>query len=391
MIKKTAMMVLGLAAFVHAMHAFADEQDTLNFVAGITSRYDSNLFRTINDEESEQITGVSAGVRLNKQYSLQRFTAEASIVKNQYKNNGFLDFVAKNFNVAWYWALTPRLTGTISADRAESLNNFFFTRSTVQNIRTSQNQAFLADFNPGGGWHALAGFSRQSIQNSQNFFQDASYSANAVDFGVKYVFPSQSSITQLNHIRKGKFDDRQIDPSNLLDDGFKEVESEVIVDWKLTAKSTVNLRTSYIKRENDNFSIRDYSGFQANLRYFWEPTAKITVALSLGSNLSAFQDNQNSYTRVNSINLSPRYAVTPKINITAGLTYQQQEFLGEGPDPQTGSNRLDKLKSANVGVNWTPTRNSTIGLNLSREELDSSLEDFGYKANSALLSGNILF
>lgn len=387
--KKTILLFLvGSSVLIHPM-AFADAQDTFNFIAGITSRYDDNLFRTVNNEESDRSTGFYAGVRLDKQYSLQRFTAEATITRNKYSKNTFLDYDAKAFNLAWFWALTPRLTGKVSADRSETLNDFFFTQNRIQNIRTTQNQAFLADYNPGGGWHALAGISRSTNKNSQTFNQDASFSRNGVDFGVKYLFPSNSSITLMNHIRKGKFDDRQINPVSQFDTGFKQKESELILDWVLTAKSRVNVTTGYIRHESEDFSSRDFSGFQGSLGYNWSPTAKISVGFNTSSRLSQFQTDTDSYTRTNTLSINPRYAVTPKISVTSSLSMSEQKFLGRGPGTST-QNRIDDRNSLSLGIQWTPTLNSSIGITLQREELDST-ENIDYKNNSVTVLGNLLF
>jgi exopolysaccharide biosynthesis operon protein EpsL len=384
-------MVLLLANLQSVAHA--DEQDTLNFIAGITTRYDDNLFRAVGDGGSDTVVSPFVGLRLDKQYSLQRFRVNVNIADNRYRNNDYLNFVAKNFDASWLWAFTPRLTGSISANRSESLNNFNDTLNTLQNIRTDQTQAFSFHYNPGGGWHAIAGLTRRTSQNSQTFNQQASFSTNGVDFGTKYVFPSQTQISLLNHIRKGSIDDRQITTENedLFDRGFRENETEVRLDWFLTAKSTINIVTSYVKRKSDNFSQRDFSGFQGSVNYLWEPTAKITVALAASSDLNGFQTQFNSYARATTLSLTPRYQLSPKISLSSNLNILKREFLGEGPLVQVGRARSDDQKSYGVGLLWRPTRNSSIGVNLQHIELDSTEDFFDFESNTASISGNVLF
>lgn len=308
--------------------------------------------------------------------------------------NASLDYVAKNYNINWFWALTPRLTGTVSADRSQSLNDFNDTNSTIQNIRTNQNQAFLIDYNPGGGWHLLGGFSRQESQNSQTFFQDASTSSNSADVGVKYDFPSGSSIRLMNHIRKGKFDDRQIDTTAiafLQDTGYKETETEINLQWLLSAKSNLSITTAYLSRKNDNFSIRDYSGLEGTVAFNWLPTAKIGIRLTASSTLGNFQTDVDSYTRTNGISLRPTYSVTSKITLTANVGVSEREFLGDGYAVPTFASRKDDVQSAGIGVQWAPTLNSTVGINLQYREVDSNNDFFDYTSNTATLFGNILF
>ena len=94
--KKITFLLLSLIPFCMAVSARADQLDTLNFIAGISKKYDNNIFRVEDNEESEQITSAYAGVRLNKKYSLQRFTLDARVTKLDYSNNDFLNFTSKN-------------------------------------------------------------------------------------------------------------------------------------------------------------------------------------------------------------------------------------------------------------------------------------------------------
>ncbi len=397
--KKLLPHYLAIAALLFSANVFADQQDTLNFVAGVSTQHDNNLFKAPSNEESEQITSMFAGLRLDKQYSLQRFRANVTLTNNRYRSNDYLNFTSKNFDLAWLWALTPRLTGTISASRAESLNNFNDLRASAgsvsvvqqQNINTTQNQLFQADFAPGGGWHLLAGVSRNTQENSQTFNAVSSFSANSLDVGVKYDFASTSSITLMNHVRKGQFDDRPISAANLLDNGYKEREHEMRLNWILTAKSQLNLVASYLNRDHDNFSQRDFSGLQGGLTYNWLPTAKINVAIAAQSNLSTFQTDDASYARNNTFSISPSYAVTEKIRLVGNLSASKREFLGDAIPNSSKSGRKDTVKSLSVGVQWSPLRYLNLGFNVLRTNQSSNVDFFEFDDTVASLSADVLF
>lgn len=375
---------------VSAQPAYADQLDTLNFSAGVSSLYDNNIFRADTNEESERTTSMYAGVRLEKQYSLQRFRLDAKVTNFKHQNNDFLDFTSKNFDTSWYWSLTPRLTGTISADRSESLNNYNdFRNTTVRNTRVVQNQLFQADFAPGGGWHFLAGVSRKTLKNSEEFVQEANFSSNSLDVGAKYAFKSGSSITMMNHVRKGSFDDRQINQAALLDNRYKEQEYEVRLNWLITAKSQLNFITSYLNREHDNFSKRDYSGLQGGLAYSWAPTAKIKLLVSANSRLSTFQSSTSSYTRTNSLTISPSYEMTDKIRLRASLGISERNFEGDGVVQSNG--RVDDVRTASIGVDWSPTNYLTLGLSVQQINQDSNVDGFEYDDTTASVSANLMF
>ena len=383
-----SVMLLGLLSQVGFV--YADQLDTLNFVTGVSQKYDNNIFRSENNEESEQTSSVYAGLRFDKKYSLQRFKVDATVTHLNYRNNDYLNFTSKDFNAAWYWSLTPRLTGTLSADRGETLNDFNdFRNSSVRNTRVSQNQLFQADFAPGGGWHLLAGVSRETLKNSETFNQEADFSANALDVGLKYAFASGTSITMMNHVRKGNYDDRQINQASLLDNGYKEQEYEVRLNWIVTAKSQLSFVASYLNRDHDHFSARDYSGMQGGVTYSWAPTAKINVQVSGNSRLAAFQSNTNSYTRTNTFSIAPSYQISEKIQLRAGFNFTERNFEGDGVVVSQG--REDEIRSANIGLDWSPTNYLTLGLSVQQTQQDSNIAGFDYDDTTASASANLMF
>lgn len=368
----------------------ADQLDTVNFVAGVSRQHDNNVFKTKNNTESENITSTYAGVRFNKQYSLQRFRANATITNLDYQNFDYLNFTSKSYDAAWLWALTPKLTGIISADRSESLNDFNdFRNSSVRNTRVTQNQQFQADFAPGGGWHLIAGVSRNTLKNSATFNQVSDFSANSLDVGLKYDLSSGTSITMMNHARKGSYDDRAISQAALLDNGYKEREHEVRLDWLVSAKSQLSFVASYLSRDHDHFSTRDYSGMQGGVTYSWAPTAKIKLLVAMQSNLAAFQSNENSYTRTHIFSITPTYDFSEKIKLRAGLSMSERNFEGDGVVASQG--REDEIKSASLGIDWSPTNYVTLGLNLQKSSQDSNIVGLDYDDTTVSASANVLF
>ncbi|MFT3850639.1 MAG: hypothetical protein QM739_18780 [Propionivibrio sp.] len=92
-----------------------DDGDALDLIAGYSVRYESNLFRLADDADTQAALGQSsrsdlvgiatAGIRVNKPYSLQRFELEAFLVDYRYRDFDYLDFTARNYAGAWRWQL----------------------------------------------------------------------------------------------------------------------------------------------------------------------------------------------------------------------------------------------------------------------------------------------
>ena len=82
--------LIGLVLLMGAGTVFADAQDTLNLTVGASLMHDDNLFRLSSDANPQALLGTSqksdtirvttVGLKFAKDYSLQRFELEASLV-----------------------------------------------------------------------------------------------------------------------------------------------------------------------------------------------------------------------------------------------------------------------------------------------------------------------
>ena len=390
-VKKTTNILLIILAF--PLYSLADERDPLSAIAGVTREYDNNLFLLESNKQSDRITKAYAGIQLDKLYSLQRFKVNYTLNASRYQKNTRLNFNSHNYDAAWLWSLTPRLTGKLYADRTETLNSFQdfrdFNPSTIRNIRVSQTQHFEADYSPHGVWHLLGGITRNEARNSADFFQQDSFSSVGLDAGVRYDFRSGSSILLMAHKRNGDFGRNTPIFSSLFDTGYKESEAEARLNWLLSGHSRLNVRTAYIRRNHDTFSQRDYSGMVGNLDYVWAPTGKLQIGVSANSILAAFWNIDSSYTRENTFSISPVYNISNKIRLTGFAGISERRFLGDGLVPST--NRLDKARNFSAGIDWTPWRNLTLGADLRYSKRDSNIIGFDFNDTVVGVDASFLF
>lgn len=388
-----ALGIILLPVILMPMSVLADESDTLNFVAGVTRLHDDNLFRTSSSEQSDNITKAFASIRLDKAYSMQRFKFDYTLTASRYQKNSNLDFNAQDYKAAWLWTLTPSLKGTLSADRSQQLNDFQDYRNVVgangKNIRVTQTQHFEADFSPHGVWHLLGGVTRSTLKNSRIFNEEDDYTLNALDAGIRYDFRSGSTVTLMGHQKQGEYDNRSANPTFLLDSGFDETEGEAKLNWILSGKSQLNLRTAYVSRDHDHFSRRDYSGAVGSADYGWTPTGKLRVNVRLASDLSSYQTSDSSYTRNNTLSVTPAYAVTEKINMNANASISRRSFQGSGINPS--GDRVDHTNVVSIGADWKPHRNVTLGASLKRTNRNSSVSNLDYTDTITGITGTLNF
>jgi exopolysaccharide biosynthesis operon protein EpsL len=386
-----SLLALGISLLFIAFPVAADQQDTLNFKVGGAVKYDNNLFLTSNARVSDRVTTNFVGVNIDKYYSLQRVKVDLKLTDTSFKNNAFLDFIAKDYDADWYWSLTPSLTGTVSANRTQQLNDFrYYTNYFLQNIRTTENQSFQADFSPHGSWHLLGGFTRNATNNSQVFNEESDFELSTIDLGFKYIFSTSSAFTFMGHKGSGSYSKRAIDAATLSDSGFDDTEIDIGFNWVLTAKSKLDFNLGYVQREHDHFFQRDYSGAQGKVQYKWNPTDKLQFITVLSRNLASYQTNDASYARTDDINISTVYLLSSKIKVGANVSVSERTYLGNGYVLTTG--RVDKERLAGINLEWTPRRSIVLDASVDYKSRSSNLSStLDYNAIQGGLSASIMF
>lgn len=349
--------------------SLADEFDPLQFNASANRTWDNNLFRSSNNETSDQITTYTAGVKLDKKYSQQRFVVSVNYLDYKYQTNDFLDFDTINYDAAWKWTLTPSLTGTISSSRNKTLAGFADFRTFAQNIRTSETNQFRAEYSPHRVWSLIAGATQTNSTNSQTFNAIAGYDSKGLDYGARYNFASGTNISFLGHKRSSDIQ-RDLSVVSKLDTGYSEDEFEFDLVFKASGKSNLSTKVAYLTRQYDHFSERDYHAWLGFIRYDILLTGKIKANAELARTIGAFENNYSTYTATDFVTLALNYAVSEKFifGVNARLAqrdFKQPVFVGQ-------LHRVDDEKSFGASVTWQPIRNVGVIFNSLKSSRNAS-------------------
>ena len=394
-----------LALVLPAAHAVDQQEqpvvpDTFDFVLGERVLYDDNLFRLSDSEspkpflgdsqKSDLIYSTSAGIKIDKPYSLQRFQLDATVVDNRYQNYDFLNHTAFNYRGAWLWQLSPRISGVLLADQKQELNNFADFRNFGQkSIQTNQTHVFTVDGDIGAGVHLLGGLVDVRSRNSETFDAVGDYQQQGAEFGVKYVSRAQNWISLVRRETTGEYNGRPLDPIAQLDTGFDESTTELTLDWHASVKSEFLGKLGYVDRTHDHFSQRDYAGTVGRLLYRWKPTDKLQIDTSLSRNLFSFQEDGNSYYVADTFSLSPSWKFSPKTTFRARYDYGTRDY--RGAIVPTAPMREDTVQSLLFGADWQATRKITVGGTLQHIRRDSNISGYDYDSNSAGVNVQLLF
>ncbi|MBL8376615.1 MAG: putative exosortase B-associated extracellular polysaccharide biosynthesis transporter EpsL [Burkholderiales bacterium] len=394
------MLVTGVFACACTLAA-ADEFDVVNFTAGATMLYDDNVFRLSGGADPNRFLGTSrrddlltvtsAGIRINKPVSLQRFELDASYNEFRYQRFGQLSYGAFNYLGTWRWSVTPRFNGSLSTERRQSLRSFIDFIGFVRNLRTDETTRFSAEYRLDGAWRLIGGATAYEGRNSQPFLAQQDLRQDSFEGGVRYEYASGSFLSAVVRGTSGAFINRPAPAAaSLVDTGFADRELEGRMAWLFSAKSRLDARLTWLERKHDNFAQRDYSGLAGNAVLTWGVSAKTRVRTTFSRDLLSFQLASSSYNRVQRVALEPEWQVSAKVLARARVEHSTREFLGPvAVTPQNG--RVDRLTGWYGGVDWQPRRYVTLSASLQGDRRSSTVPGLDFRSTQAVLSAQFTF
>jgi exopolysaccharide biosynthesis operon protein EpsL len=394
-------VVWALAAAATAVDsARADEFDTLNVSISTSLTYDSNVFRLSDSIDPQVALGTSTKsdhisvstllLRLDKSLSQQRFQLDVSETVYRYKNFSFLDFEAFEYRGAWLWHLTPRISGTLGADRRQALVPFGDVRTAQQDLRTVDREYLTLDAQLTGGWHALVGASHFQQKDSRVLLSpEQGYDALSGEAGIKYVAAPGSTIAVIQRYVKGTYKNN-VDPAMLFDNGFHDNQSEIVADWVATGKSTVRSRVTWIDRHHEQFSQRDYHGLAGEISWLWSPTAKTHLNALGRRDITTWWDPLSSYRVSDLARVSWAWQVAAHTALLVQFDHVHRDYRGPVV-VLTGPLRVDNERSAQIGLSWTPRRSVLLKAGLQTYSRSSNFAGNDYDGHMANISGTLTF
>lgn len=393
------------AVFFPLSPVLADQQDSLNFIAGASVQHENNLYRSIPGAEIDDLVkSANIGLDFDAQQSLQRFTGRALITNYVYKYNDDLDYQGRDLDAAWHWVISNRLKGKLSASYVEGLNSFEDYSGSSKNIRTTKSVRADAEFSLGSRWYVIGGTSYYDLDNSAIFLAESAYGADSIEYGLKYKTSLGSHIVAVIVNSEGEYTQRNLDYEVKIDTGFKQVLAELRFLWALSKKSALSARLGYKEREHNHFGERDFQGGVGRLGYTWDPSVKFRLQVTGLQDLSPYITTpagdlllyarsgryyNSSYYKSQAVELTPIWQFAEKLSLQAQVKSQNRQFLGGLLDGL--KTRKDVIRSLSLTLQWTPSPLAAFALRVQAHERSSNVRNSDFNADTARLSLNFLF
>lgn len=401
-------LVLAFCALAAAASQ-AQEQYGFGWQIGSQVEHEENLFlKPANQANSDTIVGSIAAVDYRKRYSLQTFQIKAKVTDVRYDRFDYLDYLGKDLDAAWLWALTPELTGTLSSSRQEGLNSFIDYDGSKRNLRKERKDALDVRWRMTGGWHLAAGANQSAVRNTLGGerFAEGDYTANNAEYGLMYSFPSQSQITLVQMQQSGEYRSRTLSDISQFDSGYEQTNQELRVDWRLSGKSNLNIKLGHLSREHDHFPLRDYSGAYGSVDYTWYNGGKLKIKLNARQNYNSFQSSPQrdvidalagrdyynaSFYRNQVLSIAPTWQLLDKVSISGKLQQEERDYQGGLLSGAQLRTRQDTLRQGSLSLDWVPRDVVALSLHVSRQERDSNMPSADFTDESIGLSAVLSF
>ena len=315
-----------------------------------------------------------------------------TLVEHKYDTNTYLNHTSKNYRAEWDWVLGSQLHGVLLLERAEALSSFSsFAIGNLRNIQTVDTKQVLAELDVFGGWSVVGGLTETTLKNSaSNFTLDSDALVLTPEIGLRYRFPSGTTITLSHRSSDGEYTSRQTpDLILLLDTGYKETENSLAVNWPVSGKSTINARVAQVERHYDNLSERNYDGTRLQIDYALKATSKITVNVAYRQDMVPYTDTRSSYYLARTLGVAPLWQITPKLALRLNLSRERRDFRGAAPGGTLRPEETVTLRG--LTMDWSPIDMIRLSASHQRESRDSPNQAESFDANVSQISANLRF
>jgi hypothetical protein len=249
-------------------------------------------------------------------------------------------------------------------------------------VRDNSTRLFNFDWSAFGGWHLLGGVTRRQQLSEQPFLAEQDFQSTGPEAGIMYQMASGSTVTLTRRERAGRFLNRDFDPAGLIDNGYREHESELKLHWTATGRTTIDAVLGRIERRHDHFAERDFAGLYGDFTYAVTLPGKLSLSLSAKRVLAPALGTFSSYRTDRLLTVAPAWQITDKTVVRASLEQTTSDFLGPvvaSPGPP----RHDVTRSARLSADWAPTKSSVVTASVKRVSRASNDASVVYKTTIA--------
>lgn len=328
----------------------------------------------LSKSDTVSTTALVAGI--DQPFGRQRLAGTANLNFNRYSQNSDFNSSGHALRLALDWQTVERLSGrvAVSSDRSvradvRDTNDRFILRSnaeTANQLDTSVSVGLVTRLS------AEAGFQQRDVRYSAAEAAYREYQQRSASMGLRYR-PASTTTWGLG-LRQTRWDypNLLIGSANPNDRRTRD-DLDASVAWQASGASSLDVRLSSGNTKYQQFNSRNFSGLTGSLGWDWQPGGKLRVSTRLSRDSG--QDAERvttAYTRTTDIlRVSADYALSAKFALNGALSVYGRQVEGRGANVASFSGR-ENGNSLALGVRWAPVRSTSVGCNVSSDQLGAN-------------------
>ena len=357
--------------------------------------YDTNYFRTEDDQEALSATGsddqavsyeqLTAGIDADIEFGLQTFVLRSEVFKQLFNRFSELNHVGYDVRAQLDWQIKDICSGDIGYRIDRTLTEFTELQSVSPNLRTRHNAYATPSCWVAPRWQVRGEFGGSSLRNSETAreFLDRDEVIGLV--GADFVSRAGNRVGIEGEATLGEFPDRDAATRARLDDDFVQVRAAGVTTWTFRETIVLDGRLGFVHRDYGDSSGLDFYEVEGRLDGKYLLTAKTTLSAGVFREVVPIE-SIDANTRLNTgVAGGATWAPTDKIKLSAGLEYRTQDFSPEN------SPRDDDVVSADVKATYAPIEQVSIFAEFSARERESDKVRGDFSAQIISVGGRITF
>lgn len=381
---KLLAMLMAIVPFT-ASHAALDKFDPYIYAKAL---YDSNLFRTENNEDDETIGYLGAGVKADWKLSRQHLLLDVDVSRAKYDSNDELDHTRIDATGAWAWQLGNLWNGQLGYRYEDKLTSFNQRLIRNKDMRTTQTGFLTAGYRIHPDWRLVAGAELKDVSYEERKGLDRDSSMGSLE--VQY----QNTLNTRVGVR-GAFTQNDLKDQNVngisVDNDYDISEISGVFYWEGSAKSALEARIGYTDVSYNELDDRDFQGISYRGIYNWIYSEKTRIDVEAWREPSSLSDEILGYVLAQGVSVSPTWQMTPKISFKGTVLYNNDDFKARN---NLASNvnvqrRDDDTWMFRLIARWDPRDFLRLSLSYRKEDRDSSIDARDF--NDDLVEGRVTF
>jgi exopolysaccharide biosynthesis operon protein EpsL len=369
-----AFIVMGVAS------TCIQAQDVVTYRASVAISQDDNFLRgPTATAVTEEIYTQNIGARIAVPYSLQRFELDIGLTNYKQKRFSNFDYLSKNYTGSWFWSYTPRLRGTLSTSRTESLNaTSDSVNPGLRNRNVSTITGLTAEYELGGALRVLGGYTSSRSINEQALIGQSDNQSNSYNTGLRYSLASGSSV--------GYGFQRSFGSST---NGYVQTTHSLNGAWQPGGSTSVTVRVAHSDQHYSLTPEYDFSGISGSASMVWRLTGKTTLTTGWQRDLASFQTSGSTHTRTDTLSVAPAWQVNAKNSV--GASYRYSLRSNQGSPTGIADQRHDILRDTSISYSWQPRQFATVSTSYTHSVRTSDNIGLDYISRLASLSAQFSF